>query len=365
MWASKAGAALLAAVAVTLAGCGPAGPATPTGPAASTAAPATPASPPGEAAGPGGAPADLERAYEQVINRVLPSIVQITTGSGLGSGIIYDKDGHIITNAHVVGESERFEVTLATGGAPRPARLVASFEAGDLAVIKVDDPAGLTPAVMGDSSRLRVGQIVLAMGNPLGLSGSVTQGIVSALGRTVSEPSDGDSPGATIAGAIQTSASINPGNSGGALVNLAGEVIGVPTLTAVNPELGNAPAPGIGFAIPSNTAKDVATQIIRDGRVVNTRRAALGVTVRTVIDTSGRPAGVGVVRVSRGSGAAKAGIEAGDVITSVDGRPTPTTQDLSEALAALRPGDEAKVEILRPGGSTDTVAVTLGELPGG
>ncbi|GAA2906371.1 trypsin-like peptidase domain-containing protein [Streptosporangium fragile] len=372
MWASKAGAALLAAAAITLAGCGQgAGPrasggATPPSPGAPAAtSTGAPASPPGGVTGPGGSPAALEGAYERVINRVLPSIVQITTGNGLGSGIVYDRNGHIITNAHVVGESERFEVTLATGGAPRTARLVDSFEMGDLAVIKVDDPAGLTPAVLGDSSKLRVGQIVLAMGNPLGLSGSVTEGIVSALGRTVSEPSNGGSPGATIAGAIQTSASINPGNSGGALVNLAGEVIGVPTLTAVNPELGNAPAPGIGFAIPSNTAKDVATQIIRDGRVTNTRRAALGVAVRTVIDMSGRAAGVGIVRVLRDSGAQKAGIRPGDVIVSVDGTPTPTTQDLAEVLATLRPGDEAKVEVRRSDGSTATVAVTLDELPGG
>jgi len=306
----------------------------------------------------------LETAYEQTIAKVLPSIVQITTDNGLGSGIVYDSAGHIITNAHVVGNSRRFEVTLASGGTPRAARLVDSFELGDLAVIKVENPTGLRPAVFGDSSKLRVGEIVMAMGNPLGLSGSVTDGIISALGRTITEPEGEGSPGATITGAIQTSAPINPGNSGGALVNLKGEVVGVPTLTAVNPELGNAQAPGIGFAIPANTAKDVATQIIRYGKVTNTRRAALGVVVQTVIDMNGKPAGVSVVRVQRNSGAERAGLKTGDLIVSVNGTPTPSTQELATVLAQLKPGDDAKVETLRPNGSTTTVAVPLEELPG-
>ncbi|MEU8377940.1 trypsin-like peptidase domain-containing protein [Streptosporangium sp. NPDC048865] len=372
MGGSTTGAALLAAAVMTLAGCGQNLWLQPPGTAGSPGVP-TPGAPastsagssPGGSSSPGQAPEALESAYERIIARVLPSIVQITTEGGLGSGIVYDTAGHIVTNAHVVGETRSFKVTLATGGAPRTARLVDSFELGDLAVIKVDDPAGLRPAVFGDSSKLRVGEIVMAMGNPLGLSGSVTEGIISALGRTVTEPGGEGSPGATISGAIQTSAPINPGNSGGALVNLRGEVVGVPTLTAVNPELGNAQAPGIGFAIPANTAKDVATQIIRDGRVTNTRRAALGVVVRTVIDMAGQPAGVGVVRVQRNSGAERAGLKAGDLIVSVDGMPTPSTQELSAVLAQLKPGQDAKVEILRPDGSTTTVVVPLEELSGG
>ncbi|MFS1297794.1 S1C family serine protease [Streptosporangium longisporum] len=326
----------------------------------------SPASPRAPSPGtPGSDPGNLENAYERTITRVMPSVVQITTGDDLGSGVVYDTLGHIITNAHVVGSARRFEVTLATGGMPRTARLVDSFELGDLAVIKVDDPTGLRPVVFGDSSRLRVGQVVMAMGNPLGLSGSVTEGIISALGRTVSEPESNGKAGATISGAIQTSAPINPGNSGGALVNLSGEVIGVPTLTAVNPELDNAQAPGIGFAIPSNTVKDIAAQIVKDGRVTNTRRATLGVVVRTVIDMNGQPAGVGVVRVLKNSGAERAGLKAGDLIVSIDGRPTPATQDLSTILATLRPGEDAKVEILRPDGNRSTVAVPLEELSGG
>ncbi|MEV4745371.1 S1C family serine protease [Streptosporangium amethystogenes subsp. fukuiense] len=370
MGRSTTGVALLATAVMTLAGCGQGTGLQPPGVAGSPSVSAS-ASPgvsaegsPGATPAPGSGPGSLEAAYEQIITKVLPSIVQITTRDSLGSGVVYDTAGHIITNAHVVGGNKRFEVTLATGGTPRSARLISSFELGDLAVIKVDDPTGLKPAVFGDSARLRVGQIVMAMGNPLGLSGSVTNGIISALGRTVTEPSNESSPGATISGAIQTSAPINPGNSGGALVNLAGEVIGVPTLTAVNPELGNAQAAGIGFAIPSNTVKDVATQIIRDGKVTNTHRAALGVVVRTVIDMSGQPAGVSVVRVMKNSGAQRAGLKAGDLIVSINGTPTPSTQDLSTVLSALKPGEDAKVEIIRPDGSTTTLSVPLEELHG-
>ncbi|GAA2641957.1 S1C family serine protease [Nonomuraea recticatena] len=327
-------------------------------PPASTPAPSPASSSPASAS----SPHALEAEYEKVIQEVLPSIVQINTKVGLGSGIVYDSAGHIVTNAHVVGEATEMEVTLATGGTARPARLVASFPAGDLAVIKVSDLNGLAPARFGDSAKLRVGQIVLAMGNPLGLSGSVTNGIVSALGRTVSEPQGGGSPGATIANAIQTSAAINPGNSGGALVDLSGQVIGIPTLAATDPQLGGGAAPGIGFAIPSNTATDIAAQIIKDGKVTNSRRAALGIVGRTVIGPEGSPVGVGVVGVSRDGGAAQAGIAAGDVIVSVNGTDTPTMSALSEILAAQKPGGQAKVEVVKPDGSTGTVTVTLGEL---
>lgn len=363
MQGSSSRVALFATVVMMLTGCGQSARSHPLGADPSstgTAATAPPATQPGASTG----PETLESRYEQVIATVLPSIVQITTKNGLGSGIVYDRSGHIITNAHVVDRAKDFEVTLATGGAPRKARLVQSFRLGDLAVIKVDDPSGLRPATFGDSGKLRVGQFVLAMGNPLGLSGSVTDGIVSALGRTVSEPQEPGAPGATITGAIQTSAAINPGNSGGALVNLSNEVIGIPTLTAVDPELGGGSAPGIGFAIPSNTATDIANQIIKNGKVTNTHRAALGVTVQTVIDSEDRPTGVGVVRVSPGGAADKAGIRRGDVIVSINGTATRDTQALAEVLSTLNPGDRAKVEITHLDGSPATVTVTLGELPG-
>jgi len=354
---------------VLLTGCGTAGapgagsPGTASSPA--SAASPTAATPTATTATPSTAPeaaAALESAYVEVIGRVLPSIVQINTRDGLGSGVVYDDAGHIVTNAHVVGDATTFQVTLATGGAPRRARLVSSFPLGDLAVIKVDDPSGLAPATFGDSSKLRVGQIVLAMGNPLGFSGSVTQGIISALGRTVTEPQERGSPGATITDAIQTSAAINPGNSGGALVNLSGEVIGIPTLVAADPQTGGGTAQGLGFAIPSNTAKDIAQQIITKGEVTNPRRAALGVRVQTVVGRGGMPAGVGIVEVIRGEAAARAGIRTGDVITAIDGTPPPTTQELSEALAAHKPGDRVRVDLQRPDGSTTSVTVTLGEL---
>ncbi|TMR21068.1 PDZ domain-containing protein [Nonomuraea turkmeniaca] len=304
----------------------------------------------------------LESAYQQVITDVLPSIVQINTKVGLGSGIVFDTQGHIVTNAHVVGQAKEMNVTIATGGPPRPARLVRSFSAGDLAVIKVDQPDGLRPAKFGDSSKLRVGQIVLAMGNPLGLSGSVTNGIVSALGRTVTEPENPGSPGATIAGAIQTSAAINPGNSGGALVDLSGQVIGIPTLAARDPDLGGGAAPGIGFAIPSNTATDIAGQIVKDGKVTNTHRAALGIGGNTIVGSDGEPIGVGVVRVEPDGGAAKAGIRAGDMIVSINDTETPTMAVLAETITEFKPGDQARVSVIRGNDAKETVNVTLGQL---
>ncbi|GAB3161636.1 S1C family serine protease [Microbispora hainanensis] len=308
-------------------------------------------------------PIELEMTYEQVIKSVLPSIVQITTGEALGSGIVYDTDGHIVTNAHVVGAATTFQVTLATGGKPRRARLVSSYPAGDLAVIQVEDKTGLTPATFGRSADLKVGQIVLAMGNPLGFSGSVTQGIVSALGRTVTGERHAGGGAATITNAVQTSAPINPGNSGGALVDLSGQVIGIPTLAAVDPNQGT--APGLGFAIPSDTATDVARQIIQYGRVVNSHRAALGVRVGTAVDAAGEPIGVAVGSVAPGGSADKAGIRAGDVILKVNGTPTPTATDLAQVLATLKPGDRAQVELLLPDGTKKTVTVVLGELPAG
>ncbi|MGA5757055.1 S1C family serine protease [Nonomuraea bangladeshensis] len=357
-------AAALAAAAMLLAGCGTLPATGVRSPSAAPTATSPGATSPGATGADSGPAQALEAAYEQVIANVLPSIVQINTKVGLGSGIVFDHAGHIITNAHVVGEATEMSVAFATGGADRKARLVRSFATGDLAVIKVDNPDGLRPATFADSSKVRVGQIVLAMGNPLGLSGSVTEGIVSAVGRTVSEPQEAGSPGATIANSIQTSAAINPGNSGGALVNLSGQVIGVPTLAATLPELGGGAAPGIGFAIPGNTAVDIANQIIKNGKVTNSRRAALGIRGSTVLGSDGQPAGVGVARVERGGGAAKAGIETGDVIVSVNDKETPTIADLTETIATLQPGTQVKVGIIRSDGSRATLTVTLGQLPG-
>src|SRR5499427_10879597 len=247
------------------------------------------------------AAADMDAAYTTVVKNVSASVVLIETGSGLGAGEVYDNKGDIVTNAHVVGNATDFRVTTSTGK-QLPGTLVGSFPPDDIAVIKVNGN-GLKPAKFGDSSKLQVGQIVMAIGNPLGLQGSVTSGIVSALGRIVGEgPSGG-----TLPDAIQTSAEINPGNSGGALVDLQSEVIGIPTLAALSPGSQSAPAPGIGFAISSNRAKVIADQLVRDGKVTNSRRAYLGVQVGNTIVGQGTV----VVAVEPGGPAAKAGIKRG------------------------------------------------------
>ncbi|MFE3470369.1 trypsin-like peptidase domain-containing protein [Streptomyces sp. B27] len=306
--------------------------------------------------------ADLEGAYQAVINDVLPSVVQIDASESLGSGIVYDDKGHIVTNAHVIGDEKSFKVTVATGEAVLDATLVSAYPEQDLAVIKLDEvPDALKPAKFGDAEKVEVGQIVMAMGSPLGLSSSVTQGIVSALGRTVSESRAGGGTGATIANMVQTSAAINPGNSGGALVNLRSEVIGIPTLAATDPQMGDSAAPGIGFAIPVSMVRTVADQIIKDGKVTDSGRAALNITGRTVVDDSYRPAGVALVSVDRGGAADEAGLRAGDIVTRIGDSEVTTVTSLSEALAGDKPGDKVTVTYTR-GGDSRTAEVTLGEI---
>ncbi|GGS21556.1 trypsin-like peptidase domain-containing protein [Streptomyces griseoviridis] len=303
----------------------------------------------------------LESDYRRVIDDVLPSVVQIQGADGLGSGVVYDGAGHVVTNAHVVGDQRAFRVTTAHSEEPLPARLVFSYPEQDLAVVKLDRvPDGLKAASFGDSSKVAVGQIVLAMGSPLGLSSSVTQGIVSATGRTVTEGGSGGGTGATLANMVQTSAAINPGNSGGALVGLDGRVIGIPTLAATDPALGDSAAPGIGFAIPASTVRTIAGQIVRDGKVTDSGRAALGITGRTVVDSGYRAAGVAVVEVRDGGAARRAGLASGDVITGVGGHRVTTVTSLAEALAELSPGDRTEVTFTRDGDER-TAEVTLGE----
>ena len=320
------------------------------------------------AATPSAAPAPtsllgLQNEYVSIVKQVLPSVVQITTSSGLGSGVIWDDRGDIVTNDHVVGTATSFQVRLATNSKTYSASLVGTYPPDDLAVIRVRNAAGLRPASFGDSSTLETGDIVLAMGNPLGLASSVTDGIVSAVGRTVDEPQDTNSPGATIPDAIQTSAAINPGNSGGALVDLTGHVIGIPTLAAVDQEIGGgSAAPGIGFAIPSNIVKTIAGQLVASGKVANSGRAALNVTVTTVAGADGQPAGVAIESVQAGGAAAAAGLHQGDVITAVGSSPITSTSDLADALAQHAPGQRVTVTVTESGGSSRTLAVTLGQL---
>ncbi|MFD3607556.1 S1C family serine protease [Streptomyces atroolivaceus] len=330
----------------------------------------------GGCAGPGPAPSsapvrqqavpraagDLEDQYRAVIKDVLPSVVQIGAGEGLGSGIVYDDKGHIVTNAHVVGDEKSFDVSVATGEKVLKASLVSSYPEQDLAVVRLDDvPDGLRAAEFGDTDEVEVGQIVLAMGSPLGLSSSVTQGIVSAVGRTVSESGSGGGTGATLADMVQTSAAINPGNSGGALVNLDSEVIGVPTLAATDPQLGGSAAPGIGFAIPVSMVRTVADQIIESGKVTDSGRAALDITGRTVVDDRYQPAGVAIVSAQEGGAADEAGMRVGDVITRIGDTPVTTITSLSEALADYRPGQRIRVTYTR-GDAAKTAEVTLGEI---
>ncbi len=323
----------------------------------SSAASSSPSAAPSAAGGPAGA---LQAQYEKVIAKVLPSVVEITTSQGLGSGIVLDNQGDIVTNDHVVGTARSFMVRLASSPSPVPATLRGTFPPDDLAVVRVKDASGLHPASFADSSKVKVGEITLAMGNPLGLASSVTDGIVSAVGRTLSEPTSPDSPGATLPDSIQTSAAINPGNSGGALVDLQGKVIGIPTLAATDQQQGGA-APGIGFAIPSNTVVQIGRQLAKSGTVTHSDRAALGVEVQTVVGPSGSGSGVGVRNVQAGGGAAKAGLRSGDVITSVNGKSVQTVQQLSTVLAGLKVGQDVKVTVER-NGQSKTFTVTLGQL---
>jgi S1-C subfamily serine protease len=304
---------------------------------------------------------DLQSDYQKVIKDVLPSVVQIRASQDLGSGVVYDDKGHIVTNAHVVGDEKTFKVTTANSEDTFTARLVYSYPEQDLAVIKLDKlPQRLKAASFADSTKVAVGQIVLAMGSPLGLSSSVTQGIVSATGRTVSEGRSGGGTGATIPNMLQTSAAINPGNSGGALVDLDGRVVGIPTLAATDPDLGGSAAPGIGFAIPSSMVKTIADQIVSEGKVTDSGRAALGITARTVVGDDYQPAGVAVVDVTKGGAADKAGLRSGDIITGLGGTRVTTLTSLAEALAGKKPGDRTTVTYTR-GGDRRTAGVTLGE----
>jgi len=202
----------------------------------------------------------LEARQEAAIAKVEPAVVElkVTTAQGeqVGSGVIIDTKGDIVTNNHVVSGEESIEVVLYDGSTEQ-AQLVGTVAADDLAVVRIHPFAHMTVAQIGDSSKLVVGQEVLAIGNPLGITETATKGIVSALNRSVTE-----STGVTISNAIQTDAAVNPGNSGGALINLQGQLVGIPTLTAVNTE-SNTTANGVSFAIPSNLVETVVNQILQ------------------------------------------------------------------------------------------------------
>ena len=303
----------------------------------------------------------LQRNFEHTIEKSLPSVVEIQAGRTTGSGVVFDRHGDIVTNAHVVGTLRRFLVRVSIASKPMKAWLIGVFTPDDLAVIKVGKGAGaLRPVRWANSSKAQVGAIVLAMGSPFGLTDSVTQGIVSATGRIVTGPTIAGHPPTVIENAVQTSAQVNPGNSGGALVLLSGKVLGIPTLTAQDPELGG-PAQGIGFAIPSNTVIAISRQLIRTGKVTRSDRASLEITGETHVDSGGKPDGVTVDAVKRGGSAANAGIRPGNVIVGVNGQATPDIAELESALIGFRPGERVKVEVLRTGNPRAVVA-TLGSL---
>ncbi len=197
----------------------------------------------------------VETQMVKVIKHVSPAVVQIQCGNRLGAGIVFDDRGDVVTNAHVIGGARSCEVALSSDK-KHSAKVVGSDANHDVAVVHLAGAAP-EPATFGDSTQVQVGDMVLAMGNPLGLQSSVTQGIVSSLDRNVAE-----SQQVELSALIQTSAEINPGNSGGALVDLSGRVIGIPTLSAVDAEFGDAQAPGIGFAIPSNVVRTIASSLI-------------------------------------------------------------------------------------------------------
>jgi len=302
---------------------------------------------------------NLEAVREAVVAKVRPAVVQVNVttsqGQGLGSGVIIDQRGYIITNYHVVERARQIQVML-YDGKTLPAQLVGASAPDDLAVLKVNPKGKLTVATLGDSSQVRVGQEVLAIGNPLGITQTVTSGIVSAVGRTVG----------SIPNAIQTDAAINPGNSGGALVDLQGNVIGIPTATAIDPEF-KTPANGVGFAIPSNRVKFIAPQIIETGKVTNSGRAAMGVRVITVDqalaerDNLAIDHGALIVNLTANGSADRAGLKSGDVIVKVDGKEVNSIASLGDVLLSKEPGDVVPVQVQR-GNQQLTITVTLGEI---
>jgi putative serine protease PepD len=303
-----------------------------------------------------------------VATQRLPSVVtiQVQAGNtgGFGSGEVIRNDGYILTNNHVISAAAHSgSITVVfNDGQTVPAHIVGRDIATDLAVLKVDVSPAPTPIPWGDSSQLIVGQPVVALGAPLGLSSTVTSGIVSALDRSVNLPAD-QGRTALIGAAIQTDASINPGNSGGALVDCSGNLIGIPTAgaTVPNPQGGSSVGSiGIGFAIPSNFAHSISDELIETGSVTH---SAFGIRVVPLSATGAHPpgadAGLYVVGTTPGGAAAQAGLQSGDVITKLDGQTATSAEQLQALTLTKRPGETVKVTFVRDG-TEHTVDVTLG-----
>jgi S1-C subfamily serine protease len=300
-------------------------------------------------------------AVTRAVEKVSPSVVNIEVQQsvrsrrraapqerrGGGSGFIFTPDGLILTNSHVVHDASRIEVTVADGR-KLPARTIGDDPATDLAVIQIDG-AGLVAAALGDSQALRVGQLVMAIGSPYGFQSTVTAGVVSALGRSLRSYS-----GRLIEDVIQTDASLNPGNSGGPLVASDGRVVGVNTATIL-------PAQGICFAIGINTAKFVASRLLRDGRI---RRSYIGVSAQTapihrrLVRYYDLPKETGVVVLSSepNSPAQRAGLREGDVIVAFEGQAVAGVDDLHRVLSDVRAGVKAELAVLR---GTERLALAI------
>jgi S1-C subfamily serine protease len=339
----------------------------------------------GATAGPTAAPitgtSDFSTAIRNVAAVVRPAIVQITNEqtqlgqfnqpftvpAGVGSGVIYDNQGHILTNDHVVAGAQRLLVTLPDERS-FPGKLIGADPQTDLAVVQISG-SNLPVAKLGDAGALQVGDWVVAIGNALALQGgpTVSTGVVSALGRSVQEPPsnpNSNTGGPVLFGLIQTDAPINPGNSGGALVNLAGQVIGINTLVAGQAEPG-VQAQGIGFAISITTAKPIADQLVASGHVDH---PYLGITYQPLTPAVAAQAGISqtqgvlVQDVVPGSPAEQAGLQPNDVITAVDNQPLKEDSDLGKILSTHKPGDTVTLTVVRDG-QTHNVQVKLGTLP--
>jgi S1-C subfamily serine protease len=322
---------------------------------------------------------DFRTVVRQVAQEVRPAVVQITNQqvqidqfnqpfdvpAGVGSGVIYDREGHILTNNHVIEGAQKLLVTLPDGRSFE-GKLIGRDPRTDLAVVQIKGN-DLPVAELGDSKALQVGDWVVAIGNALALPGgpTVTVGVVSAVGRTVQEPgSSTGGAGPYLFDTIQTDAPINPGNSGGALVDLNGKVVGINTLVAGQAEPG-IQAQGIGFAISIATAKPIADQLVATGKVVHAYLGIVYMPLSPAIAASLRiqqQEGVILRQVTPGAAGAEAGLQAGDVITEVDGKALKGESDFAQAIDSHKPGDSVTLTVWRNGDKL-SVKVKLGEMP--
>ena len=314
-------------------------------------------------------PADSVCDVTQVAKDVLPSVVTIsakgTSGAGTGSGEVIKSDGYILTNNHVIAPAANGGAidVLFSDGKTAPATLTGRDPLTDVAVNKVDE-TGLPPITIGKSSTLVVGQPVVALGAPLGLTSTVTSGIVSALGRTIEVPGENNS-NALLLNAIQTDAAINPGNSGGALVNCNGDFVGIPSAGATVPSSSGESSGGnigLGFAIPSDTAISLADEIISTGRVSHAYLGLAASPVPQAATSNGVSPGLYVTVVDPTGPAQAAGLRQGDIITTIDGQPATSTDQLVTLTLTKKPGDTVDIGYQRDGRPA-TTTITLGTQP--